>query len=75
MKPLTLSHPERAMLTIPETAAVLGIAKTTLYELLRTGRISLRTHRLGRQLRVSRVNLDRYLAEQDDHLSGERKAS
>jgi excisionase family DNA binding protein len=57
---------DRAMLTIAETAAELGISKNTLYDLLRRRAINLSAHRLGRQLRVSRVNLDRYLAEQSE---------
>ncbi len=50
----------RETLTIIETAQVLGVGRSTAYELARTGQIPIL--RLGRRLLVPRVALQRLLA-------------
>lgn len=53
---------DRLTYTVPEAAELLGVSDTTLYDLIRRGRIGLRVHRIGRQLRISKALLDAYLA-------------
>ncbi len=49
--------------TLPEFAAAWGISRTSAYELARTNSLPVPVIRLGRRLVVSRVALDRVLAE------------
>ena len=53
-------HPE--WLKVPEVAEVLRIARSRAYELVGTGEIP--SVRIGRSVRVSRKELDRWLEEQ-----------
>lgn len=58
-----LDRPECRTLSIPQAAAVLGVSSTTLYDVLRRDGIpELGVRRIGRQWRVSKVMLERYLA-------------
>ncbi|MFI7496242.1 helix-turn-helix domain-containing protein [Kocuria sp. M4R2S49] len=50
----------------PDVATVLGIGRSTAYELVRTGEFPIRVLRLGKKLRVSTVDLDRYLSGHRD---------
>ena len=51
-----------ATLSVPEAARLLGIGKSLAYDLARRGEFPVRVLRLGQRMRVSRVELDRYLA-------------
>lgn len=61
--------PERATLTVDETAAVLGIGRELAFTMCRTGQIP--TIRLGRRILVPRAALERMLetAGQSDGIS------
>jgi excisionase family DNA binding protein len=52
---------ERLMYRLPEAAAILGLGRTTLYELVAAG--SIRPVRLGRAIRITRSELERFVAE------------
>lgn len=55
-------RPEPECLTVPDVAAVLGVSKSAVYRLLRAGELAeLQPIRIGRQWRISRARLDRYL--------------
>ena len=54
-------HTERRTLTIPEVVAVLGLARSTAYELAATDRLPVPTIRAGRRVLVSRAALERVL--------------
>jgi excisionase family DNA binding protein len=56
-------HTERRTLTIPEVAIVLGLARSTAYELAASDRLPVPTIRAGRRLLVSRAALERVLSE------------
>lgn len=58
----SLDAVESRTMSIDEAAKVLGIGRTTAYELSKQGRFPVRILRLGRKIRVSRTELDRYLA-------------
>lgn len=51
-----------ATLSIPDAGRVLGIGKSLAYDLARRDEFPVRILRLGQRMRVSRVELDRYLA-------------
>ena len=53
---------ERAVLTMTEAAQVLGIDRSTAYELHKRGEFPVRVLTIGRRLKVPRVALDRYLS-------------
>jgi excisionase family DNA binding protein len=53
---------EREWLKVPEVAEVLQIARSRAYELVGSGQIP--SVRIGRSVRVSRRELDRWLEEQ-----------
>ncbi len=55
-----LNEPNRATLTVDETATILGISRTTAYESVRRGEIPAR--RFGRRVVVLRHELERLLA-------------
>lgn len=50
---------DKATISVPETAKLLGISRNLAYELARTGRLP--TLRLGRRLLVPRVALEELL--------------
>jgi len=52
---------ENDLLSVQEVAAVLKIARNTVYELIKRG--ELKAVKVGKQLRVSRAELGRYLAQ------------
>jgi excisionase family DNA binding protein len=54
---------QRETLSVEETAKVLGISRSTAYELARTGEIP--SLRLGRRLLVPRIGLTRLLEGQE----------
>jgi excisionase family DNA binding protein len=54
-----LNEQPRATLTVDETAAILGISRTTAYESMRRGEIPAR--RFGRRVVVLRHELERLL--------------
>jgi excisionase family DNA binding protein len=56
---------ERRTLTIPEVAGMLGLARSTAYELAAADRLPVPTIRAGRRLLVSRAALERVLAGED----------
>ena len=51
-----------ATLSVPEAGRLLGIGKSLAYDLARRDEFPVRILRLGQRMRVSRVELDRYLA-------------
>ena len=52
---------EKLVLTVEQTAEILGISRPTAYEAIQTGEIP---HiRIGRRILIPRVALDRKLAE------------
>ena len=52
------------LLTIPEAAQVLAVGRTTMYQLIGTGEISL--VRIGRSVRVSIATLEDFVAEREN---------
>lgn len=54
---------EREYLKVPEVAAILQIARSRAYELVATGAIP-GAVKIGRSVRVSREELDRWLEDQ-----------
>jgi excisionase family DNA binding protein len=52
---------ERVMLSIPETAKALGLSRTSVFQLIKTGK--LKVVRLGRRTLVPKVELDRLTSE------------
>jgi excisionase family DNA binding protein len=54
--------PERQTMTITELARILGISRTTCYELAQRHELPVRVVRVGRRLLVSKVEVDRFLA-------------
>ncbi|WP_409480557.1 helix-turn-helix domain-containing protein [Micrococcus luteus] len=58
----TKTAPEPATLSVPEAGRLLGIGKSLAYDLARRDEFPVRILRLGQRMRVSRVELDRYLA-------------
>ena len=60
---MEIPQTERRTLTIPEVAAVLGLARSTAYELAATDRLPVPTIRAGRRLLVSRAALERLLSD------------
>lgn len=54
--------PTAPMATVPEAAAVLGIATSTAYELVRRGEFPVPVVKVGRQHRVPRQALDRFVS-------------
>jgi excisionase family DNA binding protein len=67
---------ERQTLTITELARILGISRTTCYQLARRKELPVRVIRVGRRLIVSKAELARFLGgiEASVHL-GPRHAS
>jgi excisionase family DNA binding protein len=61
---------EHEWLKVPEVAQVLRIARSRAYELVAEGEIP--SVRIGRSVRVSRMELDRWLAEQRQPSAGWR---
>lgn len=55
-------HPDRQTYSIEETARLLGVNRSTAYELARHDRLPVPVIRLGRRMVVGRVALDRLLA-------------
>ena len=58
----TKTAPEPATLSVPEAGRLLGIGTSLAYDLARRDEFPVRILRLGQRMRVSRVELDRYLA-------------
>lgn len=54
--------PARATLTVPETATILGCAKTRVFELLSEGALA-RGKKSGRKTMVTRDSIDAYLRQ------------
>lgn len=63
-------HGERSFVTLADIAEILGIDRTTAYRLAE--RCDIATHRVGRQIRVRREDLDAYLSRQREASSEER---
>ena len=57
-----MDEQQREYLKVPEVAEVLRIARSRAYELVGSGEIP--SVRIGRSVRVSRRELDRWLEEQ-----------
>jgi excisionase family DNA binding protein len=55
--------PEQLLFTVEEAAEVLRVGRTTIYALIRSG--DLRPVHIGRCCRISRGELDRYVARLD----------
>jgi excisionase family DNA binding protein len=64
MKTATLGH-DRATATLGEVAALLGIGRSTAYELAQRDALPIPVIRLGRRMVVSRAALDRLLTADD----------
>jgi excisionase family DNA binding protein len=54
--------PEQRTVSLPHAGRVLGIGKSTAYELAARGEFPVRVLQLGRKKLVSRTELDAYLA-------------
>ena len=54
---------EQLMLTVPEAARVLRVGRSTIYVLMNNG--SLRAVHIGRAVRISRAELERYVERLD----------
>jgi len=50
-----------AVFTIPEAAAYLSLGRSTVYKLIRAGKLY--HSRLGKSIRLRREDLDKYIAE------------
>lgn len=61
---------ECATMSLPEAARVLGINRTTAWDLLKRGEFPIRVLVLGNRNRVMKMDLARFLAG-DDGLSGD----
>lgn len=59
-----LIHVEAELLRAEQVAEVLAVARSTVFELLRTGELP--AVRIGRAVRVPRKALDRWIEEQTD---------
>ena len=55
--------PEQLLLTIEEAARVLSIGRTTVYTLMGSGELT--PVYIGRSCRISRAELERYVARKD----------
>ena len=62
-------HPERATLTVEQLAHVLGVSRSTIYEMVHTGELPVAPIRLGRRLVFSRAKVEEFLGRDPD-LSG-----
>ena len=56
--------PERLVLTVPETAALLGCSEVTVWRLLSRGR--LKRVKMGTSTRINRAAVEAYAAEGDE---------
>ncbi len=59
-------RPDRATVTLGEAAALLGIGRSTAYELAQRDALPVPVIRLGRRMVVPRAALDRLLAAERD---------
>lgn len=57
-----MANPEADILTIDELSKYLRISKSTLYKLVREGRIP--SQKVGRHWRFHKENIDRWLGEE-----------
>ncbi|MFC7243679.1 helix-turn-helix domain-containing protein [Catellatospora aurea] len=57
----TMTDPSKLLLKVEEAAALLGIGRTLLYELMREGQI--RSVQVGRLRRLRRADLETYAAQ------------
>ncbi|WRQ08182.1 excise [Mycobacterium phage dwieneke] len=55
---------EKVLLTVPETADVLRVGRTTVYELFKRG--ELRWVQVGARRLVTRVEVDRFISEHEE---------
>lgn len=56
--------PRRLQYSVPEAAALLGVSESTVWVLLREGR--LRGRKVGAARRISAAELERFVASEDD---------
>ncbi len=63
MAELTKEELENRPFNVDEAAQFLRIGKTTLFKLLRSGKLPAK--KIGRQWRISRLALENYLAEDE----------
>ncbi len=61
----------RATMTIEEVAAVLGLARSTAYDLAKADRLPIPVIRAGKRIFVSRALVERVLAGEDVRRSGD----
>ena len=61
----------RATMTIEEVAAVLGLARSTAYDLAKADRLPIPVIRAGKRIFVSRALVERLLAGEDVRHSGD----
>lgn len=59
--------PQRLLLRIPEVMTLLGLGRTTIYQLIATGELPV--VRVGRAVRISRVALDKWVEERQQQES------
>jgi excisionase family DNA binding protein len=62
MRPQSTSMPEQQTVSLPHAGRVLGIGKSTAYELAARGEFPVRVLQLGRKKLVSRSELEAFLA-------------
>jgi excisionase family DNA binding protein len=65
-RPAPTPPDESLTLSLAEVCRHLGVHRDTLHELRRSGTFDVPTFRIGRQVRVRRVDLERWLARQAD---------
>lgn len=54
---------DRMLYRVTEAAALLGLGRSTIYELVQAG--ELRTVHIGRAVRISRAELERWVRDQE----------
>jgi len=61
---IKIEHPAPAAFTVEEAAAYLRVSRWMIYQLIWSNQ--LRTRRIGRCHRIARVELDRYLQQDNE---------
>jgi excisionase family DNA binding protein len=56
---------QRLLLRIPEVMSMLGVGRTKIYELIATGELPV--VRVGRAVRISRVAIEKWVEERQQH--------
>ncbi len=51
----------KPLASVEEAAAILGVSRATLYRQIERGQLPLPVYRLGRRMRIPRLQLERFL--------------